>query len=91
MSERDQGAWGEEMTVHDFFDGLSERLGRQECPICGTDDWHFALEPVRLATLRGTTRADMEVAVAVCRSCRFIRMHMRNALPDMSAWLNVVD
>jgi hypothetical protein len=87
MSEASPGAWGEDASVHDFFDGLDKRLGRQESPICGVDDWHRVLEPVRIATLQGATRADMEVAVAVCRSCRFVRMHLRNSLGDLSVWL----
>ena len=90
MPRRGQGSAGKEITVHGFFGGLDKRLGRQECPICRRDDWHFVLEPVRLATPQGTIRADMEVAMAVCRSCRFVRMHLRNPLGDLSAWTEAV-
>ncbi len=91
-SERDEGAPAEPPTVADFFDGLDKRLGRQECPICGVDDWHFVLEPVFVRAERGAegnaVRADMSIAMAVCKSCRFVRMHLGNPLPDVTVWMD---
>jgi hypothetical protein len=92
MSELEgtQGTADEDVSVKDFFDGLSERIRRQPCPICGVDDWHFVSGPITFATRVGASRADLEVAMAVCKSCRFIRLHMRNPLSDISAWIDVV-
>jgi hypothetical protein len=89
-SEGTQGTADEDVSVKDFFDGLSERIRSQPCPICGIDDWHIVLSPITFAAMAGAERADVGAAMAVCKSCRFIRLHMRNPLGDISAWLDVV-
>ena len=35
-------------------------------------------------------RADMSIALAVCKSCRFVRMHLRNPLPDVTVWMDAL-
>ena len=85
--EGDQGGTGEQPSVHDFFDSLDERFGTKPCPVCGTLDWHYVLQPVAFATQLGSMNAELVAALAVCRSCRFVRMHMDNPLPDVTPWL----
>ena len=85
-----EGNQGEEMTVNDLFDSLDERLRAQQCPICRIDDWLRVAEAVHVLNYRGGHIVDMQVALAVCNGCRFVRMHMLNPLRDIAAWQEVL-
>lgn len=72
-------------TIDELHDLVAERVTKQECPFCGSDDWEhpddrvLALLQARFDLAKGLIYENPPRAEAVltfiCRRCGFLRLH----------------